>query len=1628
MRLIKICLSIVFCFGWGFTIAQQTYSNEWIKPNQTYYSIKINKTGVFKIEYNAVQNKISNLNSINPKFLKLFKNGVEQAIFINGEDDLQFNQNDYVLFYGENNDGKLDEPLYENKNFQPNPYSNLYSDTAVYFLTYDSNLGKRLTLFNVNKNNLISETSIDVSSVVPFANSYYGGAYILSQTSESEYREGEGLAGPMISKGSNLISNVSINNQIPGSAVTFSFGLIGRSNASSSNSTGRNHHYRLEILGSNANIISDSTFRGYGFVKKTKTFSSLNLTATTQLKYNIVDDLGAITDFQAPSFYKIDYKRNLDIQGLSELVFNNSFNQNALLTFTNNNLNSPFIIDFKNNHLITGEKVGSTINFIVPSAQNNNYFLFDEAIALNTTLEEAKFTGVPQNIPNDFIIITHQSLASGAEIYKNYRKESGYNPLVITTNKIFNEFYFGLNHPLAIRNFVQYLQNTSPNVKYVLLLGKGINNVELRSLEGIKANLVPTIGYPPSDNMYSAPLFGSNLSPTLAISRIAALTNKQVIDYVDKLKAYETKVDNINRKGILHISGGTSINENLTWAAYQENFGKFATGNFFGAQISTIKKNVSLPITNNLQEKIISSINKEVNFLSFLGHGSNFSTEINFGEPNELANNSLLTYMINGCLAGNPNTLTTSIGEKYLFEPKRGAIGWVATSDEGVASYLANFTNIFYKNSFNQNYGKSIAANLASAIKEYQNPNDILNRMHSRQYNLQGDPALKFYSPDKPDYYIENNAIFIKTEKPTTALDSITIGIIVKNKGKALTDSVNISLKRTFKDNISINYAPKNIKPIFNTDTVYFTIETIKDKAQGDNIFTVTLDANNKLIETNELNNINTNTLFIPSNGINLLFPKLNSITSNSTIDLIVQASDLFTQNKNYLFEIDTLNSFNSNWKKEIALNANALAKTTINILPINGKTYFWRAKLNVPINEGGDWQMGSFTFQSNINSGFYQKGNGSLNASNFKSIIYNNITKKFDFEKTVHLITLSTRGDDAPTTTERTFRSSRVGRLAFAGYEFESFTLVALDPITGDFFSFPSVNNFQNYPPIYTGQYFFNLSSSVGVDSLVSYINRIPTGFYIVGLNGRNVNLKNMSQRAKDAFALLGCLKINDIASGEPYLFFGQKGLSPSLATEVTADYNSSIPARSQDILLSKEYNPFFNAGNYSSRNIGPVKSWDKAYFNFTKEPEDELSFQIIGVTKTGSESVLIDNVTDDVLDLNAVDAKTYPFIKLKALTSDNLKRTPAQLIDWKVSFTDIAENTINPDISNIFLSNQIQEGDSIKWNIGFQNVSKQSSDSIKVYSIISTAQRNEIRKLFKTINPLAPNESVTVNFKYPTLGLNGLNNVKLEFDHSLGFDSYNINNQIRKDFTVNRDVKEPLLDVTFDEKHIINREIVAPSPNIRILVKDENQFLLLKDTSVLEVFLKKEEETNYKRIYYKGSKLIFNTATTSSENKAIISYKPDKLEDGFYMIKLRSKDLTGNYNTNADLEICFEVINQSTITNFYPYPNPVVNSMKFVFTITGETIPEKIKIQISNMNGKIVREILKEEIGDLRIGNNVSQFTWDGTDQFGDRLANGVYFYKVYTEINDTDMSHRNTSGDKFFKNQTGKIYLLK
>jgi flagellar hook assembly protein FlgD len=77
--------------------------------------------------------------------------------------------------------------------------------------------------------------------------------------------------------------------------------------------------------------------------------------------------------------------------------------------------------------------------------------------------------------------------------------------------------------------------------------------------------------------------------------------------------------------------------------------------------------------------------------------------------------------------------------------------------------------------------------------------------------------------------------------------------------------------------------------------------------------------------------------------------------------------------------------------------------------------------------------------------------------------------------------------------------------------------------------------------------------------------------------------------------------------------------------------------------------------------------------------------------------------------------------------------------------------------------------------------------------------------------------------------------------------------------------------------------------------------------------------------------------------------------------------------------------------------------------------------------ITGKVVKDIRRDELGPIRIGRNITEYTWDGRDEFGDQLANGIYLYRVMTSIDGQQIERRETGTDSYFERGFGKMYLM-
>lgn len=160
----------------------------------------------------------------------------------------------------------------------------------------------------------------------------------------------------------------------------------------------------------------------------------------------------------------------------------------------------------------------------------------------------------------------------------------------------------------------------------------------------------------------------------------------------------------------------------------------------------------------------------------------------------------------------------------------------------------------------------------------------------------------------------------------------------------------------------------------------------------------------------------------------------------------------------------------------------------------------------------------------------------------------------------------------------------------------------------------------------------------------------------------------------------------------------------------------------------------------------------------------------------------------------------------------------------------------------------------------------------------------------------------------------------------------------------------------------------------------------------------------------------MLFTPANLATgKNTATIDFMPKFDEEGEYELIVMGRDVVGNKAGDLEYHINFNVITKAMISNLLNYPNPFTTSTAFVFTITG----------------KIVREITKDELGPIHVCRNITEFKWDGTDTYGQKLGNGVYLYRVLTNLNGKSLEKYKADGDKtdqYFNKGYGKMVIIR
>lgn len=196
------------------------------------------------------------------------------------------------------------------------------------------------------------------------------------------------------------------------------------------------------------------------------------------------------------------------------------------------------------------------------------------------------------------------------------------------------------------------------------------------------------------------------------------------------------------------------------------------------------------------------------------------------------------------------------------------------------------------------------------------------------------------------------------------------------------------------------------------------------------------------------------------------------------------------------------------------------------------------------------------------------------------------------------------------------------------------------------------------------------------------------------------------------------------------------------------------------------------------------------------------------------------------------------------------------------------------------------------------------------------------------------------------------------------------------------------PQIDVYLNEDNFVSGSITNEDPILLASIYDESGVNTAGSGIGHDITAVIDDE-NDKTIVLND----FYEADLDTYTKGSLKYQLQKLEEGKHTLVLKAWDV---YNNSSVKTIDFEVKKQVDleITNVLNYPNPFTTYTEFWFEHNQALSTLDVEVQVYTISGKLVKTMFQTMLTD---GYRSDPISWDGLDDFGDRLAIGVYVYKL-------------------------------
>jgi hypothetical protein len=1540
-------------------------SGKWIKYGTSMLKFYIRTDGLYKISLAWLKSCGIDSSQIDPKKLGIYRKGVQVPLYASGMDDGRMDNTDYFAFVGWANRDSSNYRTIPADVKTPYPqYRDKYSDSAAYYLVLDepspSRIVSRVWIGQIPADTLSWYNHVE--HVEDEASIFY-----LSTATDRNLDPDWTMADTWIMNSMNPGNSFNKTFRMDNLISTRPVNVIYRvGSLQGSPSVTPNHRVRAKV-NSVKTAVDSITFNtgqivNFGFNVPGTRFH--NGTDTIR-----IESVNVQTGYSSLflDWFDVEYSRNLaatdqrlsfrvlkDIpKGAKTISIKGFIADQCIESFR---INKGEIIHLHSDWFNKSQNIYMIADSVIDSAQ---YFISScdsmYVPPVGTFIQEVNIRSV--NPESDYLMLSAQENRPAADEYcRTIESTYGITARAVTVEQLYEAYSFGDFNPEVIKLYLFDVLRTAKTRKPTYLVLAGDANSDFKARSGqYRRTFVPTYGMPISD-LWFACFDSLSIRQSLLVGRIPIRTDADLLDYLDRhMKYLELKPD-LWSKSMILFSGGEYYENDSELQYYRDINNNIIDRSVilqpFGGHAEHFYK-TAVPPTNfgpYTPEYVQSALDAGSLAISFVGHSSTSLWDNSISTPEQLFNKQNVSPLITdfGCASATFGIADMqSFGERCLLSSGAQAIAYIGNTSFGYKAPMTVLPDIFYRTLLHDRYIRLGDAHAEARSRLYTTYGKSQSQINSvSMTTLLGDPIIPLLLPGKPDAAVKTAWIHQDDDIFTDSMDSLRFSLYLTNLGAAVTDTLTIRVED--RDTTSSVWSRSFSRPLpYFRDTVRFSIPG--RGITGSRTLTVILDAFNHLDEIDKTNN----TASLP-------------YTVYSTSGLIANADEGFLSNGwrntallNPMFSPGDIRTVTYSFSSDASMSA-PVTKTVD-----YGKTVTRLESLPALTGNARIWWTANLDIQGSRIIGPYKSWTGLLHAP---------FTQQDSLslaESTVESGTIGPSGVSLlPPSKQITAVSAGLmdgnmgsvsvnGRCVFQSINFSGYGVAVFDAVT---------------MKLKEQRIFSTTVSDEEADSLNSFLLRARTGELIVAVASSDPAQRK--PRFVNGFHSIGALLIDSAGTQSSYVCIGKPGLAQGQAREVwkkklqgTAVIDTSLAAEPDTVRITSPV-------------IGPAARWSTLRVSTSGGTGATVHINVHGVDAAGRDTLLAALGRIDSLDLSFINAERFPGIKLSSQLIPG-GAVSTRLVSWSVDYLHLPELALN--YQSAYLDNDTTDiNTQINAHLGIINAGEYPASSFPVAVDIVTPDNK--RRTISTFvaSPLDPGAWYDTTLSFTPAISYGMHWVVFRINDPVTIrEQFTNNNVFTLPIILRPDSTRPLLEVFLDGNPPYDGDYVRSTPDLLLKLSQVKSPVVNQDRFILKL-----DDT----LITAGDTRVTFTPATGSEPAQLL-FKPD-LAEGEHRLTINARTNSDVYALDNDLVIRLLVSSSFSLQQVTNYPNPFSVSTAFTWISTGSAPPQELKVKIYTAAGRLIRTI-DADPADLRIGFNSMQ--WDGMDQDGDRLANGVYFYKV-------------------------------